>query len=196
MKREDLKKFLGDAGTDEVLDKIMAENGKDIEAQKAKTTAAEADLTTAKNQLSEANDQIKAFKDMKPEEMQAKVGEWETKYNDLVKAHDAETKQRLFDAALEKGLSGANAKNPATVKPLLDLNGLKYNEADGSIIGLKEQLEKLKADEKNGFLFEAEEGENPTPTIVTGSESSTSGKPLSKLEAAMFKGAGLQPPKE
>lgn len=191
------KKDLTDLGVEEaVAEKIIVLHGKDIESKKNDLVTKQQELDTVKGQMAEANKQIEAFKALKPEELQKAADEWKTKYETTVSEHAAAEKQRLFDAALEKGLSGANAKNPATVKPLLDLNGLKYNEADGSIIGLQEQLEKLKADEKNGFLFEAEEGENPPPTIVTGSESLTSGKPLSKLEAAMFKGAGLQPPKE
>ena len=193
MKREELKAL---GLTDEQIDKIMAENGKDIEKHKNDATKAADDLKAANDQLKAANDQISAFKEMKPEDLKKAADDWKAKYDQAVADHTAETQQRLFDSALEKGLTEAKAKNVKTIVPLLDLKGLTYNEADGSLIGLKEQLEKIKADEKNGFLFDAEDGDEPPPTIVTGSENSTSGKPMSKLEAAMFKGAGYQPPKE
>jgi len=196
MKREELKKLLGDAGTDEVLDKIMAMDGEDIEKHKNDATKAADDLKVANDQLKAANTQIEEFKKLDVEGVKKAADDWKAKYDQAIEQHTAETKQRLFDSALEKGLTEAKAKNVKTIVPLLDLKGLTYNEADGSIIGLKDQLEKIKADEKNGFLFDAEEGEEPPPTIVTGSESSTSGNPMSKLEAAMFKGAGYQPPKE
>jgi hypothetical protein len=64
------------------------------------------------------------------------------------------------------------------------MNNLKLNEADGSIIGLDDQLKKVK--ESSNYLFE---GDEKTPRIVIGANS----KPviLDKVEAAMRLGAEL-----
>ena len=61
MKREFLKEL---ELTDEVIDKIMAENGKDIEKHKTQAETVRAELDTVKGQLSEANKQIEGFKDL------------------------------------------------------------------------------------------------------------------------------------
>lgn len=64
MKRE----FLKELGlTDEQIDFIMAENGKDVEAVKAKTTTAE------------AGKQIEAFKGMDIEGVKKSADEWKAK---------------------------------------------------------------------------------------------------------------------
>lgn len=165
MKREELKALLGDKADDATIDKIMEINGKDIKKHQDDATKAGNDLQAAQGQLSEANKQIEAFKDMKPEDLKKSADDWKAKYDKAIADHQESEKKRLFDGALEKGLAEAKAKNVKTVTPLLDLNGLKFNEADGSLIGLKEQLEKIKADEKNNFLFDSED---KTPEIITG----------------------------
>ena len=57
----------------EVIDQIMAENGNDIEAEKAKAKAAEADRDNYKEQLDTATAELDKFKDVKPEELQQQI---------------------------------------------------------------------------------------------------------------------------
>lgn len=65
------REFLSKLGLEkDVIDKIMAENGKDIEAVKAKTKANEqtvaekaSEIESLKAQLAEANKTIDGFKD-------------------------------------------------------------------------------------------------------------------------------------
>jgi hypothetical protein len=187
MKREELKKLLGEAGTDEVIDKIMAINGSDIEAHKKEASTSGEKLTAIQEQLKEANKQIEGFKGMKPEDVDAKIGEWETKYKDLETKHATEAKQRAFDTALEKGLTASKVKDVVAVKAHLKLDGLKLNE-DGSFVGLKEQLEPLQKDKS--YLFEADENQEETPEIVA--PTNTNSTKTSTFEAAMLKGAGLK----
>lgn len=181
MKREDLEKL---GLTKEQIDAVMAENGKDIESQKAKLTSIEVDAKTARDQLAEANKQIEDFKKMDVDGIKKAADEWKVKYDQTIEKHANEEKQRLFDTALESGLKAAKAKNPLAVKGLLDLNGLKYNEADKSLIGLKEQIEKIKPE--NDYLFESTE---QTPKIVTGGNNQTI--TTDAFTAALRKGAGL-----
>jgi len=185
MKREELKSL---GLTDEQIDKVMAANGADIETHKSATTKANTDLQAAKDQLAEANKQIEAFKEMKPEDLKKAAEDYKSKYDKLVEDHAAETKQHQFDSALEKGLAEAKAKNPKALKGLLDLTNLKYNEADGSLVGLKEQIEKIKPE--NDYLFESAEDAEPTPEIVASAK--TTPTKTSTFEAAMLKGAGLK----
>jgi hypothetical protein len=58
MKREFLEELKLDK---EVIDKIMNENGKDIEAEKSKVTAKDTEIEGVKTQLNEANKQIESF---------------------------------------------------------------------------------------------------------------------------------------
>lgn len=185
MKRDDLKKLLGDGVADDVIDKIMSENGKDIEAQKAKIAAAESEAQTAKEQLVEANKQIEAFKGMDIEGVKKAADDWKLKA-ETAEAEAKKTVEALkFDHALDAALTAAKAKDVVSVKAHLKTEAMKLQE-DGSIVGLNEQLEKIKADEKTSFLFWSEQ---PEPKIVTGANN----QPLnmSAFEAALLKGAGL-----
>ena len=92
MKRE----FLKELGVEEsVIEKIMTENGKDIEAVKSKTKADEAsiaqqksEIESLKTQLSEANKAIDGFKELDVESIKKAAAEWEAK------AKEAELKRQ------------------------------------------------------------------------------------------------------
>ena len=57
--------FLKGLGLEQdAIDKIMAENGKDIAAEKAKTTKAEGERDKYKSQLETATESLEKFKDV------------------------------------------------------------------------------------------------------------------------------------
>lgn len=152
----------------EVIDKIMAENGKDIAAEQKKTSKAEQDRDSYKEQadnlqtrLDDAGKQIEKFKKMDIESIQRTADDWKQKAEDATAEADKKIQAMQFDYALSDALAGAKAKNTKAVKALLDMDGLKYN--DEKIVGLDEQIEKLKAD--NDYLFESDK---PAPKIVKG----------------------------
>ena len=73
------RKFLEDLGlTKEQIDNVMAENGKDIEAEKEKAATTTAELEDVKNQLKEANSTITDLKknNVDNEALQTKVKEY------------------------------------------------------------------------------------------------------------------------
>lgn len=158
MKREFLEELKIDK---EVIDKIMAENGKDIEAEKQKLTTQKTELDGIKTQLTEANKQIESFKGMDIEGIKKAADDWKAKAETAQTEAQKQIAQLQFDYALETELSKAGARNPKTIKALLKMDGLK--NVEGNIIGLKEQLDKLKTDE--AYLF-AEETDPNNPSIV------------------------------
>lgn len=70
------------------------------------------------------------------------------------KDYDANIKQMKLDAAVDKSIMGAKAKNGKAVKALLDLTGAEVGD-DGIVKGLDDQLKKLK--ESDAYLFEVAE---------------------------------------
>ena len=188
MKREDLKKLLGDAATDEVIDSIMGMNGADIETHKTKVTELQSQFDTANAQLTEANTQIEKFKGMKPEELQAAADDYKTKWEQAQEDAKTQLAQVKFDHALEKELKSWKVKDPADVIPHLKRDTLKLGE-DGKFIGLKEQLEPLKS--AKDYLFE---GTKLTPKIVTKTDNKSVN--LDPFEAGLLKGANLTQPNE
>ena len=152
----------------EVIDKIMAENGKDIavEQKKAEKVIQERDSYKLKaesleTQVNDANTGIQKFKDMDIDGIKKAADEWKETAEKAKADADKQISQMKFDYVLSAALTGAKAKNAKAVKALLDMDGLKFN--DGKIVGLDEQLAQIKAD--NDYLFESDE---PAPEFVKG----------------------------
>lgn len=185
MKKEDLIKL----GIDEkTVFQIFAIHGKDLEKMKSSVSQITTERDTLKTQLDETGKQIEGFKNMKPEELQKAADEWKSKYEQATSESVKQLATLKFDHALASALSGAKAKNPKTVQALLNKELLKFNDADGSIIGLKEQLESIQKD--NDYLFASDAP--PPPVIVKGGNSqSVLGDPQMD---AMRKAAGLPIP--
>ena len=159
----------------EVIDKIMAENGKDIavEQKKAEKVIQERDSYKLKaesleTQVNDANTEIQKFKDMDIDGIKKAADEWKETAEKAKADADKQISQMKFDYALTAALTGAKAKNVKAVKALLDMEGLKLN--DDKIIGLDEQLSQIKAD--NDYLFESD---TPAPTFVKGTNGGSGG---------------------
>lgn len=155
MKREFLQNFKVNEQPlpKEIIDEIMAENGRDIESAKKPF----ADYDSIKEQLQTAKDGLKAFEGVDVAKLQSKVTELQGKLD----AKDTEWRGKLadmaFDHALESAITGAKGKNAKAIRALLDvdaLKGSKNQEAD-----IKAALEGLKKD--SGYLFD--DGKNPPP---------------------------------
>ena len=152
----------------EVIDKIMAENGKDIAAEQKKAEKAIQERDSYKlkaesleTQVNDANTEIQKFKDMDIDGIKKAADDWKETAEKAKADADKQISQMKFDYALSAALTGAKAKNAKAVKALLDMDGLKFN--DGKIVGLDEQLAQIKAD--NDYLFESDE---PAPEFVKG----------------------------
>lgn len=170
MKRE----FLEGLGLEkEAIDKIMAENGTDIEKHKNETIKAQTDLTDIQTQLSTANTTIADLK---------KANKDNDELQNAIKTHEATIEQlktaastKEFDMALELELVKSKARNTKALKAVLDLDKIKRKE-DGTFEGLEDQLkEKL---EKETYLFET--GENKTFFKPKGGEGGASINPFAK----------------
>ena len=83
----------------EVIDAIMAENGRDIEAVKARYADAE-----------------------------NVAGAWEEKYNQALADHRQQMQDVVFGHNLEKAILAANGRNAKAITALLDVDALKTSE--------------------------------------------------------------------
>lgn len=188
MKTEELKKLLGENVTDDQIDAIMKMNGQDIEKVKSDLTTTQTELDGVKKQLGEASKTIEGFKKLDVEGVQKAADDWKAKAEQAQQDAEKQIATLKFDHALDSALTGAKAKNAKAVRALLNVETLKFNDADGSIVGLKEQLETLQ--KENDYLFESDK---ETPRVVTGGQSTKLNEDA--FTAAMRKGAGLPEPK-
>ncbi|WP_050697609.1 phage scaffolding protein [Anaeromassilibacillus senegalensis] len=177
MKREFLQNFkVGDQTlTKEIIDAIMEENGKDIEATKKPL----ADYEDVKNQLAKANETINGFKDMDIETVRKEAEDWKQKAEQAEKDAAAKIANMEFQGLLTQAITAAKGKNAKAVTALLDVDTLKASknqEAD-----IKTALEALKKD--SGYLFESDQ--IPPPYAGgTGTQKLIAG-PDAALRAAM-----------
>ena len=141
MKREFLQSFsVGDNPIPkEVIDAIMAENGRDIQKVKANF----ADYEQIKEELA------KLQKDESFEEMAAV---WEEKYTKAVAEHQKELAQMAFDRELHLGIQNAKGRNAKAIAALLDVESLK--ESENQTQAIAQALENLKKDCQ--YLFDGE----------------------------------------
>lgn len=65
-----------------------------------------------------------------------------------------EFKKLKIENAIEVALMDAKVKNPKAVKPFINLSDILLTEDGKNVVGLKEQIDKLKEDEATSFLFE------------------------------------------
>lgn len=168
------RSFLSELGLEkDVIDKIMGENGRDIEHAKrgketieAKVESLEQQIIERDSQLEEltqkadANDELKAAIESLKEQNTTQKEEYETKIA---------TKEREF--AIGEALKDAKPKNMNAVKALLDMD--KIVVKDGSVSGLEEQLIELKKTDE--YLFETKKVEtgptgNPSDGDVAGGD--------------------------
>lgn len=152
MKTEFLQNFkVGDQPLPkEVIDAILAENGRDIEALKT-------ERDNLKTQLQTAKDGLKAFEGVDVKDLQSQITKLQQDLADKDTAHQAELANMAFDRKIEDAITAAKGKNAKAIKALLDVDTLKASKNQDA--DLKAAMEALQKD--SGYLF-GDEG-NPPP---------------------------------
>lgn len=137
----------------EVIDAIMDENGRDIEAARKPFS----DYESIKQQLADANKTIEDFKNMDVDGIKKAADEWKAKFEQAERDHAAKLADMEFDSLLSGAVSTAKGKNAKAIRALLDVDALKASKNQSDDI--KATLEALKKD--SGYLFE--DDQTPPP---------------------------------
>lgn len=178
----------------EAIDAIMAENGKDIEAEKKKTAniqnkldTANTELTTVKEQLESANSTIQSYKDMDIEGIKKSADDWKAKYEEDTKKLQADLQAKDYDYAAKDYINQFKFIDD-DVKEIV-LNKFKAKEfklEEGKFLGADDFMKDYQEAHKSLFVQEAPEG-NPTPQIVkpTGEGNPAGGAPKMSLSEMM-----------
>lgn len=169
MKRKELE----DLGlSKEQVDAVIKINGADIENAKATSAAEITNLTTENTSLSsQIKERDKQLEDLKKSasdnaDLQKQIQDLQTANTQLTETHEKEMQQLKLDTAVEKALTDGGAKNVKAVKALLELGDDVKFEKDGTVKGLADQIEKLKADEGSKFLFNEQTETKPQQTFT------------------------------
>lgn len=159
--------------TEEVANKILAINGKDIENAKAAVAAAKdkeiGALTTARDnlqtQLNTANDTLQKFEGIDPEKIQEELNTYKQKAEDAEKKFSREITSRDQKEWLVKKLDEYGVKSPLARKQIMsevmsESDGLKWQpEKDGkpaTFYGFDDYMKAAK-EEDNTLYLTAEE---------------------------------------
>jgi chromosome segregation ATPase len=147
--------FLKNLGITEqsVIDQIMAENGRDVNAAKTdlnnykqQVTDLQGQVTTLNDEIATLNTKVGEVETLRTENAQLKTdktnltNELNTKVSEIKKTH-----------AIESGVRDAKARNIKAVIAQLDMSKITYE--NDTLGGLAEQLEALKTGEDTSFLF-------------------------------------------
>ena len=193
MKREEIEGLLKTAGVAEdkikdAVDKIMAENGKDVEKHKTEAETAKTTLDQTKELLTKANEQIEAFKGMDVEKIKATAEEYKTKFEESDKAHKAELDKIAYNSASEKFIDSLKPKDGLSRSAILAEFAKKEFKLDGDTFqGAKEWAETFKKDNASHFA----DGEPSTSVSSGGDHGDPLNGDVDKFVAAAMKGAGI-----
>lgn len=150
------RKFLEDLGLEEeVINKIMTENGKDVTSLKAKVDDLTEQINVKDTTISEKNNKIAELEKVDVEAI--KTAEYERGKTEGSKEIEVFKKQN----ALDKALSNYKAKDTSILSKMLDMEKVKYNDKFEIVEGLEEQINSIK--ESHDYLFDSD---NPLPTFT------------------------------
>lgn len=153
MKRE----FLEGLGLEkETVDKIMAENGADLEREKAKTTAAKADLADAHGKLSAAQTELDGLK-----KAGGDIGKLQQQLTDLQGKYDKDTSElkgqladRDYSDAITRAITGKALKFSSKSAERAFTAALKEKKLelkDGELTGLDDFIKEQKEADPDAF---------------------------------------------
>jgi len=165
MKREFITGLLPDISK-EVLDQIMAEHGKDIEAQKNTITTLTTERDGLKTQLESANTEIKSYKDMDIEGIKQKASEWEAKYNTDTQALKDQLKDANYGFAVKEAVAGFQFTSESAKKAFIaDLTAKKLTLQEGKLLGLEDFHKAYQESDPGAFV---PDGGDKTPVFTKG----------------------------
>lgn len=171
MKREFLQSLSAEAPlSKEVIDAIMAENGRDIQ----KTRAAFADYGQLKEELDRLRQDLQD-----QEQLRQAAAQWEQRCSQAARDHAVELARLTFDHRLEQAIGKAGGRNAKAIRALLDVDALRESEDQEQ--SLTEALEGLKAECR--YLFA---GDVPPPYAhLTGAWTAREDKAPTSLAGAL-----------
>lgn len=176
MKRDDII-ALGIEDKD-VLDKILALNGADIEKQKACVTTLTAERDNYRVQLEAANQQIEQFKGLNVEEIRKAADEWKAKYETAEADYQSQLAARDYDAAALAAIADVKFTSKAAKTAFLaQLKEKQLKLENGSLVGFADVLEQAKADDPSAFA-----SDKPAPKFTD----PITGAPLPEITKEAF----------
>lgn len=155
MKTEDLK---AQGLTDEQVNFVMAENGKDLKKLQKENENLTHDRNTWKEKAETAENTLKGFEGVDLETMQRELSDWKKKAEDAEKNAQAQIYERDFNDALKTELESVKFSSEAAKRAIMaeiKESGLKLK--DGKILGLNDLISQMKEKDASAFIDEEQQ---------------------------------------
>lgn len=190
MKRDYLKNLDIGGGahlSDDLIEQIMAEDGKAKSELQNTINTLTAERDGLKTQLSDANTAIQSYKDMDIDGIKKAAADWETKYNSDTKALKDQLEGVKYGYAVDNAVSGIKFTSDSARKAFVsDLTAKGLKLQDGKLLGLDDFTKTYRENDPGAFA-----SDDPTPTITVGGGQKTQTGPVS--DAALRAAFGLEP---
>lgn len=151
----------------EQAQQVLALAGRDIEKHKNEAATLRTQLSTAQQQLDNANSRLEGYDP-----------DWKTKAEQARTAAEAQLADLRLDYAIDAAIREAGGRNPKAIRALLNRGDLKLTES-GAVLGLTEQLDGIKKD--SDYLFASAE---PAPHFAASATGAGQNPPLEGNAAA------------
>lgn len=155
MKTEDLK---AQGLTDEQVNFVMAENGKDLKKLQKENENLTHDRDAWKGKAETAESTLKGFEGVDLETMQRELSDWKKKAEDAEKNAQAQIYERDFNDALKTELESVKFSSEAAKRAIMaeiKESGLKLK--DGKILGLNDLISQMKEKDASAFINEEQQ---------------------------------------
>lgn len=161
MKTEELK---AQGLTQEQINFVMAENGKDIDKIQKKLDDMIAERDKEKGRADTAEETLKGFDGVDVEKLNKSIADWKKKAEDAEKDYRQKIADRDFDDLLREAIKSANGLNEKAIMGCLDIPTLKASKNQKSDI--ESAIKALSEAEDSKMLFKAENSVTPHFTSV------------------------------
>ena len=184
MKREFITGLLPDIAKD-VLDQIMAEHGKDIEAQKNTITTLTTERDGLKTQLGTAKETIKSYEEMDVDGIKQSAKDWETKYNTDTQKLKDDLDAANYGFSVKEAIADVKFTSKGARNDFISaLTAKKLPLQEGKLLGLEDFKKEYQTSDPGAFK---PEDDNKTPIVTRG----TGGGAQLGADAAMRAALGL-----
>lgn len=149
MKTEDLQAL---GLNEDQIKKVFELSGKDVNAEKKKTQAAEADRDQWKTRAETAEETLKGFDGVDVDGLNKQIEDWKNKAAEAQKDFQRQIEERDFNDALKEEMEAFKFTSEAAKKAIMaevKEAGLKLK--DGKILGLSDLIGQIKEKDASAF---------------------------------------------
>lgn len=149
MKREDVKKALGENATEELVQAIMDLHKDDVEKHNLEIQAKNTEIETFKTQLNETQETLKKFDGVDVDSYKTQIKELSNQIETQKQTYETEKAEREYNDWLNKGLEVTKVKSVKALKAELGdkLNVLKESK------NRDEDLKKILEESKESYAW-------------------------------------------